>query len=169
MDMKVGSDGQNSATSVQNFVVDIGGPFQALLPQLSFEGATRRNRPQIAVGDLVHARVVLANKDQEPQLSCIDAAGKAGMFGHLKGGIVMDVSNSLSRQLLAVPMAPVLEALGSRVEYEAAVGLNGKVWVSATTCQGTVVLSHAIRESEYKTAAQVAAMVQRHLSLLPSS
>ena len=33
----------------ENFVVDICGPFAATLPVLSFEGATRRNRPNLQV------------------------------------------------------------------------------------------------------------------------
>ena len=33
----------------ENFDVDIGGPFRALLPVLAFEGATRRNRPNLQV------------------------------------------------------------------------------------------------------------------------
>jgi len=31
----------------QNFTVDINAPLLALLPQLAFEGATRRNRPNL--------------------------------------------------------------------------------------------------------------------------
>ncbi len=33
----------------ENFDVDIGGPFTATLPVLAFEGATRRNRPNLQV------------------------------------------------------------------------------------------------------------------------
>ena len=33
----------------ENYVVDIGGPFSAALPVLAFEGATRRNRPNLQV------------------------------------------------------------------------------------------------------------------------
>lgn len=32
---------------LQNFTVDINAPLPALLPQLAFEGATRRNRPNL--------------------------------------------------------------------------------------------------------------------------
>lgn len=35
---------------LQNFLVDIGAPFPAQLPMLSFEGATRRNRPNLNPG-----------------------------------------------------------------------------------------------------------------------
>lgn len=33
----------------ENYGVDIGAPFRALLPVLAFEGATKRNRPQLQV------------------------------------------------------------------------------------------------------------------------
>lgn len=39
-----------AAGCVQNFIVDIGAPFPAQLPMLSFEGATRRNRPNLNSG-----------------------------------------------------------------------------------------------------------------------
>ena len=39
----------------ENFAVDIGGPFTASLPVLAFEGATRRNRPNLQVWLPYHA------------------------------------------------------------------------------------------------------------------
>lgn len=62
----------------ENFNVDIGGPFPAVLNVLAFEGATRRNRPKLAEGDLVYARIVHARSDTETELSCMDASGKVG-------------------------------------------------------------------------------------------
>ena len=56
--------------------VDLGGPFTAVLPALAFEGATRRNRPNLAQGDLVYARVTAASRDADPEIACTDAAGK---------------------------------------------------------------------------------------------
>ncbi|KAG2486914.1 hypothetical protein HYH03_014413 [Edaphochlamys debaryana] len=148
----------------ENFMVDIGGPFNAVLPQLSFEGATRRNRPNISSGDLVYGRVVSAHRDTDPVLSCTDSAGRAAGFGHLKGGMVLQVSTSLARQLLGSPTAPVLEALGGGLQFEMAVGLNGRVWLSAPTAATAVLVANAIAESEFKTPTQVRTMVARYLS-----
>ncbi|EFJ47493.1 hypothetical protein VOLCADRAFT_61387, partial [Volvox carteri f. nagariensis] len=148
----------------ENFTVDIGGPFNAVLPQLSFEGATRRNRPNIHPGDLVYARVVQAHRDTDPVLSCVDAAGRAAGFGHLKGGMVLSISSALARQLLGSPTAPVLEALGSGLQFEMAVGLNGRVWLTAGTAATCVLVANAISESEFKTPQQVRTMVARLLS-----
>ena len=56
--------------------MDIGGPFHAVLNSLAFEGATRRNRPKLDEGDLVYARVTLAHKDVDTELSCTEVSGK---------------------------------------------------------------------------------------------
>lgn len=37
------------ALRAENYAVDIGAPFRALLPVLAFEGATKRNRPHLQV------------------------------------------------------------------------------------------------------------------------
>ena len=59
-----------------NLILDIGGPFPAVLNSLAFEGATRRNRPKLNEGDLVYARVTLAHKDVDTELSCTEVSGK---------------------------------------------------------------------------------------------
>jgi exosome complex component RRP40 len=67
-------------THAENYKVDIGGAHYANLSTLGFEGATKKNRPNLHVGDLIYARVVLANKDMEPELQCISARNKAEVF-----------------------------------------------------------------------------------------
>ena len=47
----------------------------ALLGRLAFEGATKRNKPELKRGDLVYARVSLAHKDLETELTCISSSG----------------------------------------------------------------------------------------------
>ena len=73
--------------------MDIGSAQTAALNALSFEGATKRSKPNLKVGTLVYARVSLANRDMEPELECVDAATqRADGFGELKGGIVIACS-----------------------------------------------------------------------------
>ena len=60
-----------------SYTVELGAPFTGTLPALGFEGATRRNRPTLAPGDLVYARVAAASRDAGPELACTDASGKA--------------------------------------------------------------------------------------------
>ncbi|KAF0923485.1 hypothetical protein E2562_006373 [Oryza meyeriana var. granulata] len=80
-----------------NFLVDIKGPTLAFLPVLAFEGGTRRNIPKFEIGTLIYARVVKANSIMNPELSCMDATGKAAEFGQLKDGYMFDTSTGLSR------------------------------------------------------------------------
>ncbi|KAL0315157.1 UNVERIFIED_CONTAM: putative exosome complex component rrp40 [Sesamum calycinum] len=112
-----------------NFLVDIKGPMLAFLPVLAFEGGTRRNIPKFEMGTLLYVRVLKANTGMNPELSCMDASGKAAEYGPLKDGFMFESSTGLSRTLLSTPTCPVLETLGKKLAFEIAVGLNGRVWV----------------------------------------
>ncbi|KAK7853246.1 putative exosome complex component rrp40 [Quercus suber] len=116
-------------SKADNFLVDIKGPGLAFLPVLAFEGGTRRNIPRFEIGTLLYVRVVKANPGMNPELSCTDASGKAAEFGQLKDGYMFESSTGLSRMLLSSPTCPVLDALGKKLSFETAVGLNGRVWV----------------------------------------
>jgi exosome complex component RRP40 len=133
--------------AADHYSVDLGGAHPALLPQLAFEGATRRNRPMMSSGDLVYARVVSAPRDADATLSCTDASGQSAGFGPLTGGALARVSPGFARSLLrAKPAAPLLVALGKHAgAFEVAVGANGRVWVAAPTIS---TLAHVVRALE---------------------
>ncbi|KAJ3344345.1 exosome non-catalytic core subunit rrp40 [Gonapodya sp. JEL0774] len=136
--------GQVTFKSADYFRVDIGAAHQAQLSALAFEGATKRNRPPLEVGSLVYARVSLANRDMEPELECVDqTTGRAEGFGELKGGFVVSCSLGMARSLL-LPTHPLLPALGARFPFETAVGLNGRVWISASTEERIAVVARCI-------------------------
>jgi len=46
-----------------------------LLPHLAFDGASKRNKPNLKVGALVYCRVAVANKDMDSELSCMGKKG----------------------------------------------------------------------------------------------
>ncbi len=58
------------------FRVDIGASEPASLSFLAFEGATKKNRPNVQLGDIVYAKLLVASKDMEPELVCVDSYGK---------------------------------------------------------------------------------------------
>ncbi|KAL4424272.1 hypothetical protein ABPG75_001573 [Micractinium tetrahymenae] len=138
----------------ESYAVDIWAPFRALLPVLAFEGATKRNRPHLQIGDLVYCRVESAHRDLEPVLACTDAAGKASGFAHLKGGMLVEVSTTHARALLSRPPAAVLSALGRALQFELAVGQNGRVWLDAPSPGTVVLVANAIQSSEFLSAPQ---------------
>lgn len=144
-----------------NFLVDIKGPALAFLPVLAFEGGTRRNIPKFEVGTLLYVRVVKANPGMNPELSCTDATGKAAEFGPLKDGYMFECSTGLSRMLLRSPPCPILEALGKKISFEVAVGLNGRVWVNAEFPSTVIIVANAIMRSESLSVVQQRIMVEK--------
>ncbi|XP_028554744.1 putative exosome complex component rrp40 isoform X3 [Dendrobium catenatum] len=145
----------------RNFLVDIKGPTLAFLPVLAFEGGTRRNIPKFEIGTLLYVRVVKANSCMNPELSCTDASGKAAEFGSLKEGYMFDTSTGLARMLLSSPTCPILEALGRKLSYEIAVGLNGRVWVNASSPSTVILVSNAIMRSEFLSDVQQKILVEK--------
>ncbi|OZJ01623.1 hypothetical protein BZG36_05354, partial [Bifiguratus adelaidae] len=134
------------------YKVDIGAPHPASLSFLAFEGATKRHRPNLAIGALVYARVMLAVPDLEPEIECVNpTSGKADGFGPLTGGFVITCSLGMSRRLLD-PDTPILSLLGTHFPFETAVGMNGRVWIHAAEPKHTVLLANAILNSEYLSA-----------------
>ncbi|KAG7277950.1 hypothetical protein CRUP_022120 [Coryphaenoides rupestris] len=135
------------------FKVDVGGSEQASLSYLAFEGATKRNRPNVQVGDLVYAQFLIANKDMEPELVCIDSSGRAnglGVFG--AGGLLFKVSLGLSE---------IMKDLEKLYPCELVLGMNGRLWVRAASVQKTLIVANLLESSENMTAQQRRTLFKR--------
>lgn len=131
------------------FKVDIGSSEQATLSYMAFEGATKKNRPDVQIGDILFAKVVLPSKDMEPELVCVDSYGKKGRLGVVPtGGFVFTCSLNLVRKILKRD-CPLLKLLGRSIPHEIAIGMNGKVWVRASSVKETIAVGNAILEAEY--------------------
>ncbi|KAK2848704.1 hypothetical protein Q5P01_008538 [Channa striata] len=136
------------------FKVDFGGSEQASLSYLAFEGATKRNRPNVQVGDLVFAQFTIANKDMEPELVCIDSSGRAngmGVFGG--GGLLFKVSLGLVRRLLS-PNSEICSDLDQMFPCELVVGMNGRVWVKSSSVQQTLIIANLLQSCDTMTGPQ---------------
>nr|XP_020449757.1 exosome complex component RRP40 [Monopterus albus] len=143
-----------TAKSGDVFKVDFGGSEQASLSYLAFEGATKRNRPNVQVGDLVFAQFLIANKDMEPELVCIDGSGRANGMGVLAGGgLLFRVSLGLVRRLLA-PHSKIESDLKQLFPCELVVGMNGRVWVHSCSVQQTLIIANLLQSCDTMTAAQ---------------
>lgn len=103
-------------------IVDIGGPFPAVLNSLAFEGATRRNRPKVAEGDLVYARVTLAHKDLDTELCCTEVSGKVCLHHLLSCCIAAGV-----RMLSPDAMQAILAGQWQRLSVLIA---GGRLWTA---------------------------------------
>ncbi|KAK3174044.1 hypothetical protein OEA41_001288 [Lepraria neglecta] len=126
----------------------------AQLPQLAFEGATKKTRPQLNSGSLIYARVLTASKHTDPEIVCYNpSTGKSEGMGELKGGMVFNISMGMARRLLMAKQREdggiaVLEEIAEKVAFEVAVGRNGKVWVKSGGVKETLLVGRALQEAD---------------------
>lgn len=140
--------------------VDIGASQMAALSIYEFEGGTKKNRAPLVPGSLVYARMLVANKDVEPEISCKGESGKADGFGPLNEGYMFKCSSGLARQCLATDSV-VLNEIGRYLPFEIAVGVNGRIWVNSTSTINTTVIANAIINSEYLSSENIVKMVKK--------
>lgn len=136
------------------YKVNIGCSCSASLNRLSFEGASKRNKPEMERGDVAYLRVASAHRDMDVELTCISASGvkkdwSSGecLYGPLKEGLLMKVSLQQARSLLR-PDSTLLNTLGKQMPFEVAVGMNGFVWFKAGCVLDTIVLRNALSNAE---------------------
>lgn len=127
----------------------------ATLPQLSFEGATKKTRPVLAPGALVYARVTVANKHMDAELECVSSStGKSEGLGPLTGGMLFPVSLGLARRLMMPKAAEasrvvVLEALAAAgLQFETATGRNGRFWIDSASVKTVLAVGRAVQETD---------------------
>lgn len=148
--------------------LDINGTDTATLSALAFEGATKKNKPNLGIGSLVYCRITRASKSMEAEASCIEPGsnkswvGGETLYGELKGGNVVQVSLGLARSLLNAN-GPVLSTLGAKIPFQSAVGVNGRVWIQSGSTEHTVLLSVAIAKADTMPAAEWKAFVKKML------
>ena len=150
--------------------VNIGGPHPALLSNLSFEGATKRNKPNFQTGTLLYARVHTVPHSMDPTLSCLlgphdggvprkDWMTNEGTYGELKGGTATKISLGLARELLD-PGNVVLQELSKSLAFEVCVGVNGWLWIHSSRPEYTILIQNAVKNSQVLTEPQVRGMVR---------
>uniref|UniRef100_A0A0K0E0X3 Ribosomal RNA-processing protein 40 n=1 Tax=Strongyloides stercoralis TaxID=6248 RepID=A0A0K0E0X3_STRER len=154
-----------SNVMVENVKLDICYLENAILSTLAFEGATKRNKPNIKVGDVVYARVISTSKFLETELACIDKDNCARGLGVLpSGGMVFKVSLKHARRLLS-PKCQLLNLIGKEIKYESCIGINGRVWVKADTIESIKCIVKIIQQSEAVPDCNLKEFVDSHINL----
>lgn len=126
----------------------------AQLPQLAFEGATKKTRPQLVPGSLVYARISSASKHMDPELVCYNpSTEKSEGMGELVGGMIFDISLGMTRRLLANRQKEeggivVLDHFAEKLAFEIAVGRNGQVWIKAAGIKETLAIGKALQDTD---------------------
>lgn len=135
------------------------------LSYLAFEGATKKNRPEINVGDLVYCKVVLANPDLEPELVCVDSTGKKGKLGQLTEGLMFPCSINLVRKILN-EKCHLLHLLSKESPYELAAGINGRIWIHSKSIRTTILIRDTILKAEHTPYDEMTRLVDEFASEL---
>jgi len=143
------------------FKVDIGSSEQASLSFLAFEGATKKNRPTVKVGDVLYATLLVASKDTEPELVCIDGTGRSSGLGVItEGGFLLHCSINLVRKILSSECT-LFKALAKHLPFEVAVGMNGRVWVKGRSQTETAAIVNTIASAEFMNEKQIKLAVRQ--------
>lgn len=80
------------------------------------------------------------------------------VYGELTEGLLVHVSVGKARNLL-LPDCAALNCLGKHFAFEAAVGMNGAVWVKAADVMENIIIRNMIINSQYLSDIEVEAMV----------
>lgn len=159
------------------FRVDIGTAEPASLPYLAFEGATKKNRPAVNLGDVVYSRLIVASRDMEAELVCVDSYGKRAGMGVIGSVEPSSVNSAISNSFLfTVPLNLVrkllskscvlLTSLGKHIGYEIAVGMNGRIWIRGKNVRDTICLANAISVAEHMTNDEITRMSKKLVDVL---
>lgn len=126
----------------------------AILPRLAFQGATKRNRPDLKKGDMIYCQVSSVDPDLDVELTCISSSGVKkdwasgeAIFGGLVDGILLNTTISYSNTLLR-PDSVVLNILGQHLCFEVAIGMNGGIWLKAASPIEMIIIRNALLNSE---------------------
>jgi exosome complex RNA-binding protein Rrp4 len=117
------------------YKVDINTYTYAILNTKDFEGATKKTKPNLNLGDSVFARVIKTNKFDAPTLSCISTfehknwASGESFFGKLKDGNVFNIPKIYTWDLIKDNYA--ITRLQDVCEFEIVIAHNGKIWLNS--------------------------------------
>jgi exosome complex component RRP40 len=152
--------------NAENYRVEIGAAELAVLPVLAFQGATKRNKPNLPIGGLTYCLVENSHKFYETQLTCISPhfskewVTGLSIFGELSGGYKLDCSLKLCQALLEENNI-VLALLGKYIPFELAIGGNGRIWLSTANNVHLILIINAIQNSEHLSEKQTILMVHK--------
>ncbi len=164
------------------YKVDIGAAWSATIAVAGFEGTSKKNRPNLAVGDAIFARISIASKDVEAELVCFDAEGNAEGFGEVKVGTACTAATTGAGDEVkgAAPTYAMLyegfcctytqslqqvdnwllTALGAMYAFEIIIGANGRLIVVAHEASHVITIANVIRAAQGRDRAAVEGLLK---------
>jgi exosome complex component RRP40 len=151
--------------SSEYYKIDINSYTTAILNTKDFEGATKKQKPNLNLGDLIFARVLKVNKYDSPILSCVSlhehknwASGES-YFGNLKGGNVFTFNKTDTWEFYKENYA--LNRLNDAVGYEIIIGFNGRMWINSDTPENIFNIYEILMKSLTVSKEEVEKMIHK--------
>ena len=124
---------------------------EASLNSIDFEGASRKTKPNLNVGDVVYARVEKENKYSNVTLTCKGQSNTKGWssgestYGELKGGKLYDYNRYLCLKLL--DNKDFIHRLKEYVKkLQLKIGYNGRIWIKTENIRDIPKVFQALKE-----------------------
>jgi len=124
------------------YVVDIGTRDRVTLSKMAFEGATKKYRPDLKIGDCVFGKFLDLPPDYPLEITCVNSQGKAVGQGNLSEGFIAKVPVHMVNTLRSsATKGTFMAKVGAIVPLELVVGSNGYVWIKSKKVLTTILLS----------------------------
>ena len=140
-----------SQKSYEMYRVNILANKEASLNSIDFQGATRKTKPNLNVGDAVFAKVEKENKYSNANLTCKSSNNSKGWssgestYGELKGGKLYDYNRYLCLKLL--DNKDFIHRLKECVKgLKLKIGYNGRIWIKTENILDIPKVFQAINE-----------------------
>lgn len=142
--------------SYDNYKLDINTSQEAVLGLTEFEGATRKTKPNLQVGDIVFAKVILDNKFHNTVLTCKceenikNWSSGESTFGQLNGGNMYSLDRIKCIKL--INNNKIIKRIQDYIDVEVCIGMNGRIWISTVEDVNNMkvfdVISRSFNEDE---------------------
>ncbi len=128
--------------SADYYIVDIGSALDATLGALEFDGATKKNKPNIAQGSLIYCRVTECSKYLGTKVSCFNKGfNSKNDLGELKGGMKVEAAR-YKHDLVEGK----LEMIGKYLKFEIGFGKNGFIWIKTQSLESMIALYNVVNQ-----------------------
>ena len=137
-------------------MVDIGTRDLARLSMYAFKRAVKGNRPDLKIGDIVYGKMDNYKDNYPPTITCTLNFNENKSLGELTNlnpvtqcddhDFLITIKQKTVQNLLNGQLIDRIKDLGKSIQFEIAIGSNGKVWINSKSILDTLQVLQAIKE-----------------------
>lgn len=141
---------------------------EAILNSLDFEGASKKSKPNLNVGDVVFAVVEKYNKFSNASLTCKTKDNSKGWasgeskFGELKEGFLFKIKRFDAWKIME--KQDLISRMNDCANFKLKVGLNGNLWIKADYIYDTQNIFKTLMQGiKLKSHNEIEALLKKNL------